>query len=69
MENGRWSQELKAKSHARESAADTGITSMFIGPRVVVTHGNLSADVGFELPVLLNNTALQTVPTTASAQA
>jgi hypothetical protein len=43
-------------------ADDTGITSLFAGPRVVVSLGRISAEVGVELPVLINNTALQVVP-------
>jgi hypothetical protein len=45
-----------------ESAEDTGITSLYIGPRVMAAFGNLSADFGWEWPVLLRNTSLQSVP-------
>jgi hypothetical protein len=46
-----------------EKAADTGITSIFVGPQFNVTwYDKLSAQVGVDVPVLLNNTALQTVP-------
>ncbi len=41
---------------------DTGITSVFIGPRVVASRGHWSAEVAAEFPVLINNTALQVVP-------
>jgi hypothetical protein len=42
---------------------DTAITSMFVGPGITFTWGDsLSADVTGELPVLLNNSALQIVP-------
>ena len=43
-------------------AEDTGITSVFLGPRVVVSRGRWSAEVAAELPVLIDNTALQVVP-------
>ena len=43
-------------------AADTGITSLFVGPRVVASHGHWSAEADVDLPVLIDNTALQVVP-------
>lgn len=43
-------------------ADDTGITSVFLGPRVVVSHGRWSAEAAAEFPVLIDNTALQVVP-------
>lgn len=43
-------------------AGDTGITTLFVGPRVTAQFGRVSADVGVDLPVLINNTALQAVP-------
>src|ERR1700680_780241 len=45
-----------------KKAEDTGITSVFLGPRVVVSCGRWSAEVAAELPVLIDNTALQVVP-------
>ncbi len=45
-----------------ERAGDTGITSVSVGPRIVASLGKVSAEVGLELPVLLENTALQVVP-------
>ena len=45
-----------------EKAEDTGITSVFLGPRIVVSRGRWSAEVAAELPVLIDNTALQVVP-------
>src|ERR1700731_2439852 len=45
-----------------EAAADTGITSVFLGPRVVASHGKLSGELAAELPVSIDNTALQVVP-------
>ena len=43
-------------------AEDTGITSIFVGPRIVVSRGRWSAEVDVDLPVSIDNTALQVVP-------
>ena len=43
-------------------ALDTGITSVFAGARLVVSRGHWSAEVAGELPVSIDNTALQVVP-------
>ena len=45
-----------------KEAEDTGITSVFLGPRVVVSLGKVSAEVAADLPVSIDNTALQVVP-------
>jgi hypothetical protein len=45
-----------------ETAKDTGITSIFLGPRILVSHHKFSAEVAAELPVSIDNTALQVVP-------
>lgn len=45
-----------------QPADDTGITSVFLGPRVVASSGKLSAEFAAELPVSIDNTALQVVP-------
>jgi len=45
-----------------KKAEDTGITSVFLGPRIVVSRGRFSAEVAAELPVSIDNTALQVVP-------
>ena len=45
-----------------EAAEDTGITSVSVGPRVIASYGKLSAEIGTEIPVLIENTALQVVP-------
>jgi hypothetical protein len=42
-------------------AEDTGITSVFVGPRVVASRGRWSAEVDVDLPVSIDNTALQVV--------
>jgi hypothetical protein len=43
-------------------AEDTGITSVFVGPRVVASRGRWSAEVEVDLPASIENTALQVVP-------
>jgi hypothetical protein len=43
-------------------ADDTGMTSVFLGPRVVASIGKMSAEVGADFPVSIDNTALQVVP-------
>ncbi len=46
-----------------QSAVDTGITSVYLGPKLIATwKDRLSADVGIDLPVSIENTALQAVP-------
>jgi hypothetical protein len=43
-------------------ADDTGVTSVFLGPQFSVTWGGrLSAELGADLPVSIDNTALQSV--------
>jgi hypothetical protein len=57
------SGEHKDKDRFRgEPAEDTGITSLFVGPRLVASRGHWSAQVNVDLPVLIDNTALQAVP-------
>lgn len=45
-----------------EPAEDTGITSVSVGPRLIASFGKISAEIGTDLPVLIDNTALQVVP-------
>jgi hypothetical protein len=45
-----------------KKAEDTGITSVFVGPRLVASRGRWSAEVAAELPVSVDNTSLQVVP-------
>jgi hypothetical protein len=45
-----------------KKAEDTGITSVAVGPRVVASLGKVSAELGADLPVSIDNTALQVVP-------
>ena len=45
-----------------QPAEDTGITSVFLGPRLLVSRGKFSAEFAAEFPVSIDNTALQVVP-------
>jgi hypothetical protein len=45
-----------------DRAEDTGITSVFLGPRLIASSGKLSAELAAELPISIDNTALQAVP-------
>jgi hypothetical protein len=45
-----------------KKAEDTGITSVAVGPRIVVSLGKVSAELGADLPVSIDNTDLQIVP-------
>ena len=45
-----------------EPAADTGITSIFLGPRLVASWHHLSGELAAEFPLSIDNTALQVVP-------
>lgn len=48
---------------AGEKAEDTGITSVFLGPEISLTwRSHLSAELGADFPVSIDNTALQIVP-------
>jgi hypothetical protein len=42
-------------------AGDTGITSVFLGPRMIASFGRISAEIEADLPVSIDNTALQVV--------
>jgi hypothetical protein len=57
------SGEYKGRDRFRGAPADdTGISSVFLGPRMVASLGRWSAEVSAELPVFIHNTALQAVP-------
>jgi hypothetical protein len=43
------------------AAEDTGVTSVFIGPRIVAAHDQISGELAAEFPVLMNTTAFQVV--------
>lgn len=45
-----------------KGAEDTGITSVFVGPRVIASLGRISAEAAAEFPVSISNTSLQAVP-------
>src|SRR5262249_4811502 len=46
-----------------EPAEDTGITAVYVGPEFSCSWGEkLSAEVGVDIPVSIDNTALQAVP-------
>jgi hypothetical protein len=46
-----------------QDAIDTGMNAIYLGPKIIGTWGEkLSADFGVDLPVRLQNTALQAVP-------
>lgn len=45
-----------------KAAEDTGITTLFAGPRVLVSLGKISAEIAAEFPLTIENTALQVVP-------
>lgn len=45
-----------------EPVEDTGITSVFVGPRLIASVGKFSGEIGVDIPVSIDNTALQAVP-------
>jgi len=45
-----------------KKADDTGITTVAVGPRIVASLGKVSAELGADLPVSIDNTAFQVVP-------
>jgi hypothetical protein len=45
-----------------QAMEDTGITSVFLGPRLIASIGRVSGEIGVDVPVSIDNTALQTVP-------
>lgn len=56
------SGEHKERDHFRgQIAEDTGMTAWFLGPRLVAAHGRWSAQLDVDLPVAIDNTALQAV--------
>jgi hypothetical protein len=44
------------------AAEDTGVTSVFVGPRIIASHNQISGEFAAEFPVLMNTTAFQAVP-------
>ena len=54
---------LQMDGQAVSNPEDTGITSVFLGPEVLLTwRSHLSAELGADFPVSIDNTALQAVP-------
>ncbi|MEP6669941.1 MAG: hypothetical protein ABJF10_12355 [Chthoniobacter sp.] len=45
-----------------ESAEDTGVTSLYVGPQIVASFGRFNAEIGADIPVLMNTTSFQTTP-------
>ena len=45
-----------------QPAGDTGITAVYVGPRIVASYQHVSAELAAEFPLLIDNTALQVVP-------
>jgi hypothetical protein len=45
-----------------DPAVDTGITSVFAGPRILFSLGKVSAEIEGEFPLAIENTSLQVVP-------
>jgi hypothetical protein len=43
-------------------AEDTGMTEEYLGPRIVASCGRWSGEFAVEIPVIIDNTALQAVP-------
>ena len=58
------SGESKGRDTFRGAKAeDTGIASVYLGPRIIGTWSDrLSAELGIDLPVGIQNTAFQAVP-------
>ena len=47
-----------------ETEGDTGVTALYVGPRLLAgVGGHVIGEVGADLPVLIDNTAFQVVPT------
>ena len=46
-----------------EPDMDTGMTAVYVGPRILGTLGRWVGEVGADLPVLMNTTQFQTTPT------
>ena len=59
-----FSGETKGRDTFRgETAVDTGLTAVYLGPKLIATwKERISADVSVDLPLSINNTALQAVP-------
>lgn len=57
------SGEYKGRDRFRgKPAVDTGVSSVFLGPRLIASRGRWSAEIAAEFSVFIHNTALQVVP-------
>ncbi|MEI8108742.1 MAG: hypothetical protein WCI46_13090 [Verrucomicrobiota bacterium] len=45
-----------------QSAPDTGVTSLYLGPTAIASFGRFNAQIGVGLPILMHTTAFQTTP-------
>jgi hypothetical protein len=45
-----------------QSAEDTGVTSLYVGPQIVASFGRFNAELGADFPVIMNTTSFQTTP-------
>lgn len=43
-------------------AEDTGVTALYVGPKIVASFGRVSGEVGADFPVIMNTTSFQTTP-------
>jgi len=41
---------------------DTGVNSLYVGPRIIGSFGRFSGDIAIDLPVIMNTTAFQITP-------
>ena len=57
------SGETKGYDHQLGQAlADTGVSSLYLGPRLLGSYGRISGEVGVDVPVVMNTTDFQTTP-------
>lgn len=57
------SGETKGKdTFLGQPADDTGLTSLYLGPRIVASFGRVQGEAGVDFPVIMNTTAFQTTP-------
>ena len=55
------SGETKGLDHFQGVAdPDSGLTTLYVGPRVSATFGRVSGEIAWDLPVIMNATAFQT---------
>jgi hypothetical protein len=49
-------------SQLGQTLTDTGVSSLYLGPRILGAVGRLSAEAGIDLPVIMNTTDFQLTP-------